>query len=149
FSAWAFPTASSNTANVASCWRSWAWMSMVSAAPFCAHSKIGWSPRRCAWRNETWGRFPTGCAAARSAGHGIAFTRQMGPFPIQAGWKTGPTGEPMPRRLFALGLALFFLPAFSLRADDAAAPKYQPLVQALRQWLAQEIEEKGIPALSW
>jgi serine beta-lactamase-like protein LACTB len=52
----------------------------------------------------------------------------------------------MLRRVFVL--ACFVLPALSFGADDGGG-KYQPLVQAMRQWLNEEIEEKAIPAISW
>jgi CubicO group peptidase (beta-lactamase class C family)/D-alanyl-D-alanine dipeptidase len=55
----------------------------------------------------------------------------------------------MRRRLIFFGLVLCFLPTFILRADDADPQKYKSLIEAMRKWLTREIEEKGIPALSW
>jgi CubicO group peptidase (beta-lactamase class C family)/D-alanyl-D-alanine dipeptidase len=55
----------------------------------------------------------------------------------------------MPRRVVAIGLVLCFAPALWLRADETPTHKYRPLIDSMRQWLAQEIEAKGIPALSW
>jgi CubicO group peptidase (beta-lactamase class C family)/D-alanyl-D-alanine dipeptidase len=54
------------------------------------------------------------------------------------------------RRAFWLSsLAIGFILATSLAADQDSDLKYQPLLEALRQWLPQEIAAKGIPALSW
>jgi serine beta-lactamase-like protein LACTB len=55
----------------------------------------------------------------------------------------------MSRRLCAISVVLAFLPAFFLRADETPTQKYKPLIDALRQWLNQEIIDKGVPALSW
>jgi CubicO group peptidase (beta-lactamase class C family) len=55
----------------------------------------------------------------------------------------------MRRWLFLCGLVFCFVPALRVRADDATNQKYKPLIEAMRQWLAQEITDKGIPALSW
>jgi CubicO group peptidase (beta-lactamase class C family)/D-alanyl-D-alanine dipeptidase len=52
------------------------------------------------------------------------------------------------RRWFP-ALAIALVPALCLSADDAAPQRYKPLVEAMRKWLAQEIADKGIPALSW
>jgi len=53
-------------------------------------------------------------------------------------------------RRWLVVVALFgCLVTSSLRADDATTPKYRPLIEALHQWLPEEIADKGIPALSW
>jgi CubicO group peptidase (beta-lactamase class C family)/D-alanyl-D-alanine dipeptidase len=53
----------------------------------------------------------------------------------------------MRRRLFLI--AVCFLPSFFLHAGETPAQKYKPLIEAMHAWLAEEIADKGIPALSW
>ena len=55
----------------------------------------------------------------------------------------------MRQRFLPLCLVFTFLPTLFLRADEAATQKYKPLIEAMRKWLAEEIVDKGIPALSW
>ena len=55
----------------------------------------------------------------------------------------------MRRRLCVFVLVCLFPPALACAASDAPAQDYKPLIEAMRQWLSREIEDKGIPALSW
>ncbi len=53
----------------------------------------------------------------------------------------------MRRRLFVITLCC--LPSFFLHAGETPAQKYKPLIDAMHAWLAEEVVDKGIPALSW